>query len=345
MKEFLTRSGWGGACVEPLASDWGPRRYFRINDGKQRVAVLMDSIPDDDPQSMPGHKISDFIRINKYLCAIGLHAPEIYAVDEDEGFVLLEDFGDLSFKLAIEEREKGKEDVYGVAIDVLIHLREKAGAEEPGLSDYYDSHVHKGRQRVVDWYMPAVRGEGMPDGLVEDYLSVWDEIEKKLPPCPQGFLHIDYHPENLMLLEGAKGLQRCGLLDFQGAMRGPLPYDLANLLEDIRSDVPENIRRAMLDRYCSGMNKEAREIFEIWYRVLATQFHCRIIGQCLKLAIAGGRDDLLAYLPRVVGYLRSGLEHPLLEPLQKWFAAEGIDFSVVAIDLEDASGRIRQNAF
>ena len=128
-------------------------------------------------------------------------------------------------------------------------------------------------------------------------------------------------------------------------MRGPLPYDLANMLEDIRSDVPEDVRKAMLDRYCSGMSKEDREIFESWYRVLATQFHCRIIGQCLKLAIAGGRDDLLIFLPRVASYLQTGLKNSLLEPLQKWFMSEGIDFTVTAIDLEKAAVCIGHDAF
>jgi len=162
---------------------------------------------------------------------------------------------------------------------------------------------------------------------VEEYLSVWQGIENSLPPCPQGFLHIDYHFENLMWLPKEKGLRGCGILDFQGAMTGPLPYDLANLLEDARVDVGAKLRRDMLARYCADMDAKEKEIFANWYRVLATQFHCRVAGQFIRLAVRDGKDRYLAHLPRVANYLKEGLKHPVLAPLQKWFSAQKIDFA------------------
>ena len=345
---FLARIGWGGAALSPVGEDCAFRRYFRLRWGEgegERTAILMESVPDGSAIATPGHNMLDFVRIGAYLRALGLQAPEVYEADELQGYILLEDFGDTSFKQALAQ---GVDRVvlYGLATDVLSALRRLAGPDDIDLPRYYKSHVHTGRRRVVDWYMPAARGRKNPDGLAEEYLAVWDSIERKLPPAPVGFLHIDYHFENLMWMPTQKNLARCGILDFQGAMSGPIPYDLANLLEDARVDVSADLRTAMLDRYCADMPASERAIFLSWYRVLASQFHCRVIGQFIRLAVRDGKTRYLPHIPRVAGYLRAGLEDPLLAPLKKWFAGQGVDFSATGgFDPARVKAFIREDAF
>ncbi len=315
--DFLNHTGWENAAHAPTSEDGSARRYFRLSkDGK--TTVLMDSRQDN---SLP-----DFIRIGDYLRSTGLKTPEIYKADLENGYLLLEDFGDTSFRKALCNQDN-KTKLYELATDVLSHMRKSI----IDLPDYYDSTVHEGHRRVIDWYLPAVRGEQNTDGQVEEYLNIWAEIEQSLPPCPQGFLHIDYHVENLMWLPQNEGLAQCGILDFQGAMRGPVPYDLANLLEDARIDTDKELRRAMLDRFCVEMTPEDKEAFENWYRVLATQFHCRVAGQFIKLALKDNKERYLEYLPRVTNYLKEGLEHPVLQPLQKWFNEQGLNFNEAPI--------------
>ena len=301
-RDFLSRNGWDGAPFSPVGADCAFRRYLRLKRGDETV-ILMEAVPDGEGIATPGHALRDYIRIGNYLRGLGLRTPEIFHADEKNGYLLLEDFGDVSFKAALASGI-GTSELYGLAVDVLSHLRKHAKPGAIDLPDYYESHVHTGRRRVVDWYLPALRGEKNPDGLVEEYLGVWDGIENSLPACPRGFLHIDYHVENLMWLPEGEMKGRCGILDFQGAMEGPLPYDLANLLEDARIDVPPAIRETMLGRYCTDMPASDRENFRNWYRILATQFHCRIAGQFIRLALRDGKTRYLAHLPRVAGYLR-----------------------------------------
>ncbi len=323
---FLSLHGWIGASLETIGEDSAFRRYFRLHSDNGQSVILMEAVPDGHAIATPGHSLKDFIRISAYLRSIGVSAPQVYAEDEREGYLLIEDFGDISFKAAQQQKIASREYLYGLATDVLSWLRQKAHAGDIDLPDYYASHVHTGRRRVIDWYIPAVRWQKNPDGLVESYLAVWDGIEKSLPPVPRGFLHIDYHFENLMWVDGKTGLGRCGLLDFQGAMTGPVPYDLANLLEDARVDVPVGLRRTMMDRYCQTMTPEERDVFQGWYRILATQFHCRVIGQFIRLAVRDDKTRYLSMIPRVASYLREGLKDPILAPLARWFAGEGIDF-------------------
>lgn len=343
--QFLRRLGIRDDALSPVGEDCAFRRYFRARQPDGRTAILMEAVPDGAAFATPGHNIHDFVRIDDYLRARGLNAPRIYSQDTENGYLLLEDFGSVSFKTALKDGVS-REQLYELATDVLRFLRERAVATDINLPRYYDSHVHIARRRLIDWYMPVLRQQRVADGIAGEYLDAWDRIEQSLPPVPQGFLHIDYHFENLMWLPEREGLMRCGILDFQGAMAGPLPYDLANLLEDARVDVPQDLREAMLARFCQGMTEKEESVFRSWYRVLATQFHCRVLGQFIRLAVKDGKDRYLQHLPRLAGYIREGLRDPVLLPLKEWLESQDMDFSSVPeIDIDRIRPLMRPDAF
>ncbi|MCB1531552.1 MAG: phosphotransferase [Alphaproteobacteria bacterium] len=325
MQTFLDTYGW--SLVKTFPQDGSSRRYARVSKG-EKSAVLMEVLADT-----PGHRIEDFIRIGEWLNEIGLKAPQIY--EADAAYLLIEDFGDRSFKDVLAE-PRNHAALYELAHDVLKHLAaQKCSLDLPR---YYDSHVHKGHRRVVDWFIPAIRAQANPDALVDEYLSVWERIEQGLPECPQGFLHVDFHVQNLMWLGKEQGLKQCGILDFQGAMIGPQPYDLANLLEDVRTDVPADIRCDLLAQY--------DEDFQAHYRILATQFHCRVIGQFIKMAVVDGRDEYLRYLPRAGHYISMALSNPLLGPLKRFFCDLNLDFDdIKGLNADEIRGYIASDAF
>ena len=88
-RAFAARAGWGDAARAPLAGDASARRYARLTRGDE-TAVLMDDPP-------PGHSVGAFVRIARLLRGMGYSAPDVLAADEEQGFALLEDFGDDSF--------------------------------------------------------------------------------------------------------------------------------------------------------------------------------------------------------------------------------------------------------
>ena len=69
-----------------LASDMSLRRYYRLSSARR---VLMDAPFPENPKQ--------FISIARYLQECGLRAPSILEHCLDNGFVLLEDFGDHTF--------------------------------------------------------------------------------------------------------------------------------------------------------------------------------------------------------------------------------------------------------
>lgn len=330
-RDFLKQVGWDDAGSYPIIEDCAMRRYLRLTKPDGQTAILMESLPDDNEHATPGHKIADYIRIGGYLNSIGMNTPNVYDADEPNGYVLIEDFGDFTFKKAIEEQGQSRYDLYKLATEALVHMRDHADSSELGLPSYESSIIHHDRRNVIDWYQAEITGQKPSEDIVQSYLDVWQKIEASLPPCPQGVLHVDYHFENLMWVQGREGLAACGVLDFQQAKFGPIPYDLANLLYDARTTVPDDIKTDMLDLYCQGMSAADRELFESWMFILSAQFHCRVIGLFVRMARRDGKFGYLPHIPRLAKYLRAELQSEVLKPLALWFADQGVSFEEDAL--------------
>jgi aminoglycoside/choline kinase family phosphotransferase len=129
----------------------------------------------------------------------------------------------------------------------------------------------------------------------------------------------DYHAENVMLVEGREGVAHFGLLDFQDALAGHPAYDLASVLEDARRDVPQEIERAMIDRYIAAMGEG--QTFERAYWALAAQRNTRILGVFTRLWKRDDKPHYRAFQPRMWGLVERDLAKPGLEPVRDWFDA------------------------
>ena len=305
--EFLASCGWGGARIEPLAGDASFRRYFRIVDGR-RTAVLMDAPP-------PHEDVRPFVAVAEWLASVGLSAPEILGRDIGRGLLLLGDFGDWRLREMLDDDPARERQLYELATDVLVHLHQHAPM--PGLRVHGLDQWLEEIELFTDWYCPAL---GLPVD-VEGYRSAWRSVLEPVAADGLGPVTVlrDYHAENVMLVEGREGVAHFGLLDFQDALSGHPAYDLASVLEDARRDVPEEIERAMLDRYVAATGHGGA--FERAYWTLAAQRNTRILGVFTRLWKRDGKPHYTGFQPRMWGLLERDLARPELEPVRRWFDA------------------------
>ena len=303
--EFLAASGWGGADILPLAGDASFRRYFRVVNG-DRTAVLMDAPPPkEDPRP--------FVAVAEWLVSRGLSAPEILARDLERGLLLLADFGNARLRETLDSDPARERELYELATDVLVQLHQHepmAGLPVHGVDQWLDEV-----KLFTDWYCPAVGVEVD----AEAYQAAWRQVLEPIASDGLGPVTVlrDYHAENIMLVDGRKGVAHFGLLDFQDALCGHPAYDLASVLEDARRDVPPAVERAMIDRYVAATGHG--EAFERAYWVLAAQRNTRILGVFTRLWKRDDKPLYRRFQPRMWGLLERDLAQPHLAPIRQWF--------------------------
>jgi N-acetylmuramate 1-kinase len=303
IRQFLAGQGFGVACRLPLAGDASVRRYERL-EGGPRPAVLMDAPPGQI-------ELAPFLRAGRWLRGLGLSAPAVIAADPETGLALLEDLGDdlLNRVLAAGGDEPS---LYVATVDLLVELQ---GATPPdGLPLYDEAKMLTEASLLVEWYAPP-----LADDAKSEYLALWREVLPAARVGEDAFVYVDYHADNLLWLPARKSLARIGLLDFQDARIGPPAYDLVSLLEDARRDVGQNLAGAMIEHYLTARPELDADAFRAAYAVLGAQRNAKILGLFTRLARRDGKPRYLDPLPRVLGYLRGDLRHPVLAPLRVWF--------------------------
>ncbi|MSO92366.1 MAG: aminoglycoside phosphotransferase [Rhodospirillales bacterium] len=309
---FLPLHGWGGAERRPLAGDASFRRYERITRNGRR-AVLMDAPP-------PQEDVRPFVRLARHLCALGLSAPEVLAEDPADGFVLLEDLGDLTYTRVLANPDLGpdEETLYRLAIDVLIHLHRQPNAIPSGLPPYDENRLLTEAHLLTDWFMPAALGRATGEADRHAFADAWRPLFAALAQTRPVLVLRDYHGDNLMWLPGRTGAAACGVLDFQDAVAGHPAYDLMSLLEDARRDIRPDLIAAMKARYMAAFPKLERDAFETAFAILAAQRHAKVIGIFTRLCVRDGKSDYLQHIPRVWRLLHRALHHPALATVRAW---------------------------
>ncbi|MCC6940504.1 MAG: phosphotransferase [Novosphingobium sp.] len=311
---FLNKAGWVGATIEPLPGDASFRRYFRIRRSIGTAMLMYAPPPNEDPEP--------FLRSAKWLEGNGMRAPIILAEQAGDGFVLLEDFGEVRMREYLDAWPQDEEEIYRVAIDALLKLRTLS----PGpFTNYTLAEYQREARLFTEWFVPARQ-------LHVDsrsWTAAWDEVLAPLLGRQRPGVTVlrDYHAENVMLLGG---LEKQGLLDFQDALVGHAAYDLVSLLQDARRDVSPGLEARMLDYYLSRSGEG--DDFRADYARLGAQRNAKIVGIFVRLWKRDGKPRYLDYIPRVWAAMERDLAHPALAPVAAWFDAN------IPADVRAASG-------
>jgi aminoglycoside/choline kinase family phosphotransferase len=306
---FLASAGWAGARRMHLAGDASFRKYERIlHEG--RHAVLMNAPP-------PYERVTPFMQVTEILRGLKLSAPEIYASDEAQGFLLLEDLGDDAFTRVLTNAPQQEGVLYRAAMDALIALQTRCAAlsAKPQLAPYNAETYLREAALFSDWFLPQVAGRDVALGVREEFLALWQGLLKQCPLQNTMLVHRDYHADNLLWLPQRTEEARVGMIDYQDALMGDPFYDVVSLLEDARRDVSEALAEEELARFIAKIGADTAEA-RYRYAVLGAQRNMKIVGIFTRLSVRDGKPNYLNFLPRVWGYLINDLAHPGLKPLR-----------------------------
>ena len=340
LRRFLNISGYSDSRRERMAGDASSRSYARLFKDDQSVVLMNSPRRPDGPPVYDGKSYSaavhlaedvrPFIALANGLRERGFSAPAIHHADIDDGFLIIEDFGQGNFVSG--DPPKIILDRYQTAVEALAALHQEKLPDAlpiaPQRSYYVPSFdtaammVEVGL--VMEWYLPD-KGVAITSNLHAEFLLVWNELLTKLAAAPRTWVLRDFHSPNLIWLERRMDTARVGILDFQDAVIGPTAYDLVSLLQDARIDVPESVEIAMLTHYAK-LQREADKSFNAaafveYYAIMSAQRNTRLLGTFARLNRRDNKPQYLRHQPRAWGYLKRALAHPSLAGLREWCTA------------------------
>ncbi|MBI1251577.1 MAG: phosphotransferase [Alphaproteobacteria bacterium] len=354
LARVLAASGFDGAERRALAGDASTRRYERLV-LPGRIAVLMDAPRSAETGPCPpeasvaerralgwnatsrlaASRVEAFVAVANALRGWGLSAPEIYAVDIEAGYAVIEDLGDDLFARVIPERAD-EIALYRAAADVLAHVHAQdtpAVLPSPDgvwpIQDYDALALEVNADLFVEW-LPQATDVRIDDRARAAWALARDGLIARTQTFPRAFTIRDYHAENLLWLPQRDGLARVGLLDFQDAVRGWRAWDFAMLLQDARRDVSPAAQEAAIQAYLtrSGADEAA---FRAEFAVLGALNAARILGLFARLSARDGKPRYLAFMPRMWRQLAANLAHPDLAEMRAFV------HSVAGAELEAAA--------
>ncbi|MCF0215308.1 MAG: phosphotransferase [Fibrobacteraceae bacterium] len=236
--------------ISSIAGAGSGRRYYRVKSGS-KVSVLQVN-----PELGDEKKKEDFDRFvdySKTFREIGIAVPRVYVVDEKAGQILQEDFGDrtlLDYVSPIDPQSGNVRILYQEVIDSLVSMQSRS-------TSLFLSRADIGA-RKFDY--ASLKWE--TDYFTENYLGRHVGITE-LPPSvrhlfatlacivdshPKVLMHRDLQSQNIMVRPNSE----VGFVDFQGARRGSMYYDLASLLWDPYVCLPLDL---------------VKDFFDYWYKI------------------------------------------------------------------------------
>jgi len=314
---FLEGTAWQNAQRQALNQDASFRRYWRLELSGKTV-MLMDAPPPEKPVSL-------FADIANFLRNKGLHAPAIYNMDESQGLMLIEDFGDDTYTRILKSEPMEETALYDLAIDTLIKLHRTNSCSGLSLAAYDSPTLIDEARLFIEWFYPAMTGKPASTEQKDSYFSAWQKSLAKLTPHTEVLVLRDFHVDNLMKLTQDGRSTGCGLLDFQDALMGSPAYDLMSLIEDARRDMSSELKDRCLQRYFTAMaaqkNFPTQKELTPWLNVLAAQRHAKVLGIFVRLYKRDNKANYLEHLPRVLALYSAALERePALKTVLQWMA-------------------------
>lgn len=286
--------------IQPASADASFRRYFRLTLADGSTRILMDAPPDKE-DSRPFAKVAGLIE------AAGLYGPKILAQDLAQGFLLLSDLGRVGYLAALQAEPDFADILIRPVLDVLVQWQQSS---KPDVLPPYDAALLRRELDLFpEWFIGKHLGATLTDDEKTSLENIFGLLIASATAQPKVFVHRDFMPRNLMVVESEPTLTP-GILDFQDAVYGPITYDVVSLFRDAFISWEEEQEIDWVVRYwekarAAGLPVHA-DFAEFWqaYEWMGLQRHLKVLGIFCRLNYRDGKSNYLTDLPRFIQYVR-----------------------------------------
>ena len=315
LQTLLPQHGLQPESLRLASTDASTRRYLRIASQSGRSFIVMDAPPESND-------VRPFIAIAQHMAVdCGLYVPDIIAADEQQGFLLLSDLGDLPYLKALQQATPAEADrLMRAATQTLLQWQSRGDAAR--LPAFDETFVRRELQIFVDWCVQREYGRQWSETQLKWWEHSCKVLVSNIAEQAQVPMHRDFMPRNLMVCTDSNGAARVGVLDFQDAVRGPIGYDLISLLRDTFISWDEEQELDWAVRYWEQARRAGLPVDgdfgEFWRQVEWTglQRHLKILGLFCRLKHRDGKPAYAEDLPRFFAYaIKVSTRYVQLSPL------------------------------
>lgn len=291
----------------PIKNDASFRKYFRVD-----KKILMDA----DPHL--GEDVGSFININHVLREFKLNVPEIFTIDKENGFLLLEDLGENIFSQIL--NSENEEQLYKQAIDVLVEIYKKdlnKFSNFTFLEKYSVEILQDESQLFIEWYLKKYLKINITDTDIKDFKDIINKIFNNLDTKFEKLVLRDYHVDNLILQKSKLGLKQVGILDFQDAVLGASSYDLISIIEDVRRPISKDLKNILIKYFIDSTGYDPNQL-EKELAFYSVQRNLKILGIFSRLNLRDNKSKYMGYNDNAWKYIESNLNNPTMSDLKVW---------------------------
>ena len=309
--------------LKKIRSDASLREFFRLKKGNKTSIIVT-------ARKERFRNLIAYSAINKFLRGKGINTPKTISQHYSEGIMEIEDFGDNTL-LHFVRKSKNILPLYKKSIDVILKLQKikpinkiKIKSNRNLKFDNYNfKNLHKDSDLFLNWYLPGVLGKRKSKKFKKKIKIELNKLYKQIYFKNKFIVHRDFHVSNIMPVR-----RKLGIIDTQDVILGNPMYDVASLIDDVRIQIPLNIKNKIFQYYLKKSSLRKNIYFlKNDFDILSIQRNLKILGIFYRLYKRDKKPKYLKYLPytwklielRMKSKIFKNLEKTLLNAVSKKF--------------------------
>ncbi len=328
------------SSIKSASSDASFRRYFRVFFSQSSIQgvesglsyIVMDAPPENE-------NTTPFIGVTSVLASLNIHVANIYAKNITEGFLLLDDLGQVPYLNKLNPNNADK--LYHDAMQVLLRLQAADTSKIPYHLPLYDKILLQQEMNLFEQWFLKVHLKEIVSTEVKNILKNCQQfLLTEIAKQPQVIVHRDFHSRNLMSVDE----NNPGVIDYQDAVIGACTYDLVSLFRDSYIAWPEEKVQQWLSYFFqasiknklirldelvnihhhhseSALFESAFLVFLKWFDLMSVQRQLKVVGIFARLYHRDGKKNYLSDIPQTLSYLfATCAKYPELQHLHQLLA-------------------------
>ena len=277
--------------IRKLKGDASFRKFYRKKENKF-TSIIVKAYREKEKNLLIYDSINKILNKNKVF------APKLYNEKYTNNFIEIEDFGDKTFYKLL-KKKTNKLLYFKRIIEILNKIQSIKDRKIKNFKNKNYTIPKYDRKILIEeanlfcnWYIKKRLKKKDKISFIKRFKKIIKKLSLSLQLKNNVFVHRDFHVSNLMLIK--KGI---GVIDSQDALIGNKAYDLSSLIDDVRFQTSNSLKKKIYDYYLNTNKKINRKKFKNDFEILSVLRNLKIIGIFTRLAIRDNKRNYLKLIP------------------------------------------------